>query len=118
MPDGEKTYLAILPMQAEKGKATEARKHLFRQALGKIQKKFNIRLPDPSASGYTPNDTNALIAAFTSMPVEGVSQLNSEYSMLVPSVASRVIANTPNNLHDISVELRTQTIPTPSASRW
>lgn len=36
MPNGAKTYLAILATQAEKWKATEARKQLFRQALGKI----------------------------------------------------------------------------------
>lgn len=91
MPNGAKTYLAILATQAEKGKAAEAREQLFRQALGKVQKEFNIMLHEPRASGYTPNDTNALIAAFTSMPVEGVSQLNSEHSMLVLSVASRAL---------------------------
>ena len=106
MPRGAATYLTVLATQARKGQATEARKKLFRDALGAIQNKFNVRLPDPSASGYTPNDANALIAALTRMPVEGVSQDNSEYSMLAPSVASRVIAS---GLHDINVEIKNAT---------
>ena len=106
MPNGAAIYRSVLARQGQKGQATEARKQLFRQALGAIQTKLNVRLPDPTVSGYTPGDANAIVAALMRMPVEGVPQTHSEYSMLAPGVASRSIAN---SLNDISVEVRNTT---------
>ena len=106
MPQGAAIYRAILGRESQKGQASEARRQLFRQALGAIQTRLNVRLPDPTASGYTPADANALVAALMRMPVDGAPQSQSEFSMLAPGVAARSVAN---SLHDIGIVVRNTT---------
>ncbi len=107
MPNGSAIYRAILAKQSKKAGDLAARQKLFRQALGAIQDKLHVNLPDPSASGYTPADSNALVTALTRMPVEGTPQVNSEYTLLSPAgVAAKTIAN---GVFDIRVEIKNAT---------
>lgn len=106
MPNGAQNYINYLSAQSQASKATEAQKQLYRTLMGGIQSKLNITLPDATKTGYSEQDTNTLITALTRMPVEGVPQAKSEYSLLADGVAAKTIAS---NLHKINVQIRNTT---------
>lgn len=104
--NGAQSYTDYLSAQSQASKATEGQKQLYRTIMGGIQSKLNITLPDATRTGYSEQDTNSLIAALTRMPVEGVPQAKSEYSLLTDGVAAKTIAS---NLHKINVQVRNTT---------
>lgn len=71
MPNGANLYGSLLSKGARTSKNLEARKQLFRAALGKVQSKYGVSLPEPRANGYSPSDANSLVAALTRMSIEG-----------------------------------------------
>ena len=105
-PNGARQYQGYLQTQANVHKASEAQKQLYRAMLGGLQSKFNINLPDATSYGYTPQDTQSLLASLSRMPIDGTPQPNSEFTLLADGVAAKTIAN---GLHQINVQVRNTT---------
>jgi hypothetical protein len=103
LPNGAAQYQAHLSRQAALGKAQAANRQAFRDSLNKLRAKVNVPLADPSAAGYTPADSNTLLAALSRMPVEGVPQPNSDYTLLAPGVAAKTAAY---GVNQVTVEIR------------
>lgn len=105
-PNGAQQYQGYLQAQVNAHKASEAQKQLYRAVLGGLQSKFNISLPDTTSYGYTPQDTQSLLASLSRLPIDGTPQPKSEFTLLADGVAARTIAN---GLHQINVQVRNTT---------